>query len=108
VARRTRDIGTLRALGFSRGSILLSFVVESVCVAVLGGLIGCLLALPINGVTTGTTNFVTFSELAFNFRVTPRLLLSAMIFATVMGLLGGLFPAWRASHQSIVTALRST
>jgi putative ABC transport system permease protein len=108
VARRTREIGTLRAIGFSRGSILLSFVVESVCIAILGGLIGCLLALPINGVTTGTTNFVTFSELAFNFRVTPMLLLSAMIFATVMGLLGGFFPAWRASHENIVVALRST
>jgi len=108
VARRTREIGTLRAIGFSRGSILLSFVMESVCIALLGGLIGCLLALPINGVTTGTTNFVTFSELAFNFRVTPALVLAGMIFATVMGLLGGFFPAWRASHESIVTALRSS
>jgi putative ABC transport system permease protein len=108
VARRTREIGTLRAIGFSRGSILLSFVMESVCIATLGGLIGCLLALPINGVTTGTTNFVTFSELAFNFRVTPMLLLSGMIFAAVMGLLGGFFPAWRASHENIVIALRST
>ena len=108
VARRTREIGTLRAIGFSRGSILLCFVVESVCIATFGGLIGCLIALPINGVTTGTTNFVTFSELAFNFRVTPMLLLSAMIFATVMGLLGGFFPAWRASHENIVIALRST
>src|SRR6516225_1407241 len=79
-----------------------------VCIATFGGLIGCLIALPINGVTTGTTNFVTFSELAFNFRVTPMLLLSAMIFATVMGLLGGFFPAWRASHENIVIALRST
>ena len=108
VARRTREIGTLRAIGFSRVSILFCFVVESVCIATLGGVIGCLLALPINGVTTGTTNFVTFSELAFNFRVTPMLLLSAMIFATVMGLLGGFFPAWRASHENIVIALRST
>ena len=108
VARRTREIGTLRALGFSRGSILLSFVVESVGIAVLGGFIGCLLALPINGVTTGTTNFVTVSELAFNFRITPALLLRGMIFAIVMGLLGGFFPAWRASHESILTALRST
>lgn len=108
VARRTREIGTLRAIGFSRGSILFSFVVESVCIATLGGFIGCLLALPINGVTTGTTNFVTFSELTFNFRVTPMLLLAGMIFATVMGLLGGFFPAWRASHENIVIALRST
>jgi putative ABC transport system permease protein len=108
VARRTKEIGALRVLGFSRGSILLSFVIESILIALVGGAIGCLLALPVNGVTTGTTNFTTFSELAFNFRVTPRLLLNGMIFAVLMGLIGGLFPAWRAAHENIVTALRST
>lgn len=107
VARRTREIGTLRALGFSRNNILLSFVIESVMIALLGGLLGCLLALPVNGITTGTTNFVTFSELAFNFQVTPALFARGLVFAAVMGLLGGFFPAWRASHESIVTALRS-
>jgi putative ABC transport system permease protein len=66
------------------------------------------MALPINGVTTGTTNFMTFSELAFSFRITPGLLLSGMVFAVLMGFLGGLFPAWRAAHENIVTALRST
>lgn len=108
VARRTREIGTLRALGFSRGSILTAFVLESVLIAILGGMIGCVLALPINGVTTGTTNFTTFSELAFNFRITPTLLMVGMIFSAAMGLFGGLFPAWRASHENIVSALRST
>jgi putative ABC transport system permease protein len=108
VARRTKEIGALRVLGFSRGSILLSFIIESVLIAIVGGAIGCLLALPVNGVTTGTTNFTTFSELAFNFRVTPRLLLNGMIFAALMGFIGGLFPAWRAARENIVTALRST
>jgi putative ABC transport system permease protein len=107
VARRTKEIGTLRVLGFSRGSILFSFVLESVLIAAVGGALGCLLALPVNGLTTGTTNFTTFSEIAFNFRVTPGLLLSGMIFASIMGFLGGLFPAWRAAHENIVTALRS-
>ena len=107
VARRTKEIGTLRVLGYSRGSILFSFVLESVLIAVLGGALGCVLALPVNGWTTGTTNFATFSEVAFNFRVTPALLLSGMIFAVFMGFLGGFFPAWRAAHENIVTALRS-
>ena len=107
VARRTKEIGTLRVLGYSRGNILLSFVLESVLIALLGGALGCLLALPVNGLTTGTTNFATFSEVAFNFRVTPALLLSGMLFAAIMGFLGGLFPAWWAAHENIVTALRS-
>jgi len=107
VARRTKEIGSLRVLGFSRGSILLSFIIESVLIAAVGGLMGCALALPFNGMATGTTNFATFSEIAFNFHVTPRLLLNGMIFAVVMGFVGGLFPAWRAARQNIVTALRS-
>ncbi len=107
VARRTKEIGALRVLGFSRRSILLSFIIESVLIAALGGFIGCLLALPVNGVTTGTTNFMTFSELTFDFRITLGLLVNGMIFAVVMGFVGGLFPAWRAAHEDIVTALRS-
>jgi putative ABC transport system permease protein len=107
VARRTREIGTLRVLGYSRGSILFSFILESVLIALLGGALGCLLAFPINGVTTGTTNFSTFSEIAFNFRITPGLLLNGMLFAVIMGGVGGFFPAWRAAHENIVTALRS-
>lgn len=107
VARRSREMGTLRALGFSRASVRLSFVMESVLIATLGGVLGCLLSLGINGVTTGTTNFTTFSEMAFDFHVSPTLLLIGMVFAVFMGLLGGLFPAWRVSRESIVNALRS-
>jgi putative ABC transport system permease protein len=107
VARRTKEIGTLRVLGFSRWSIMVSFIIESVLIAGLGGVIGCVLALPINGVTTGTTNFATFSELAFNFRVTPELFATGVVFSILMGLIGGLFPAWRAAHENIVTSLRS-
>jgi len=108
VARRAREMGTLRALGFSRGSVLLSFVVESVLIAALGGLLGCLLSLGINGVTTGTTNFTSFSEMAFNFHVSPAVFLAGMVFAVFMGLVGGFFPAWQASRQSVVNALRAS
>jgi putative ABC transport system permease protein len=107
VARRTREIGTLRALGFSRRSVLISFMLESVFIAVLGGILGGLIALPLNSVTAGTTNFITFSELAFNFQVTPSLFATGIVFAAIMGLLGGFFPAWRASHEPIVGALRA-
>lgn len=107
VARRTKEIGTLRVLGFSRWSIMLSFIIESVLIAGFGGLVGCVLSLPINGVTTGTTNFATFSELAFNFRVTPALFVSGIVFSIFMGLLGGFFPAWRAAHENIVSSLRA-
>ena len=75
VARRTKEIGTLRVLGFSRRSILVSFVLEAIAISVLGAAIGIVLALPLNFVSTGTANFVTFSEIAFNFRVTPPLML---------------------------------
>ncbi len=106
VARRAREIGTLRAVGFSRRSILLSFVLESVMIALAGGVAGCLLSLPVNSITTGTTNFTTFSMVTFNFRVTPQLFAGGLIFATIMGLAGGFFPAWRVSHASIVSSLR--
>ena len=76
VARRSREIGTLRVLGFSRGSILFSFFLESVLLSALGGLLGCLLVLPLNGITTGIGNFITFSEIAFNFRVTPQIMMT--------------------------------
>jgi putative ABC transport system permease protein len=108
VARRTKEIGALRVLGFSRGSILLSFIIESILIAAAGALPACLASLVFNGVTAGTTNFATFSEVAFNYRVTPGLMLDGMIFAVLMGFVGGLFPAWRAAHENIVTALRST
>jgi putative ABC transport system permease protein len=81
VARRAREIGTLRVLGFSRGSILFSFFLESVLLAGLGGVLGCLLVFPLNGVTTGIGS-TTFSELAFSFRVTPQIMLAGILFAS--------------------------
>ncbi len=106
VARRAQEIGTLRVLGFSRGSILFSFFVESILLAALGGLVGCLLVLPLNGVTTGIGNFVTFSEIDFNFRITPQIMALGVAFAMVLGALGGLFPARSASRKEILAALR--
>jgi putative ABC transport system permease protein len=106
VARRSQEIGTLRVLGFSRGSILFSFFIESILLAALGGLVGCLLVLPLNGVTTGIGNFVTFSEIDFNFRITPQIMALGVAFAMVLGALGGLFPARSASRKEILAALR--
>jgi putative ABC transport system permease protein len=106
VAHRTREIGMLRALGFSKASILTSFVIESMILALIGGVIGCLLALPVNGIATGTMNFRTFSELAFSFRITPELLASALIFSLVLGLVGGLLPSRFAARMPITKALR--
>ncbi|MBA3440141.1 MAG: ABC transporter permease [Pyrinomonadaceae bacterium] len=108
VARRTTEIGTLRVLGFSRLSILTAFVLESVAIAVIGAGIGILLALPLNFVSTGTSNFATFSEIAFNFRVTPDLMLSALIFGVGIGLFGSLLPSIRASRFKIIDALRAS
>lgn len=106
VSRRSREIGTLRVLGFSRGSIMLSFLGESLLLSVLGGIIGCLLVLPLNGITTGISNFATFSEVAFNFRVTPLIMLTGVGFAMILGAMGGLFPARSAANKEILTALR--
>lgn len=106
VASRAREIGTLRAIGFRRGSILFSFLLESVLLCLMGGLLGCLATLPFNGLSTGTANWATFSEITFAFRFGPKVLLQGMLMAAAMGLLGGLFPAIRAVRMNIVTALR--
>ncbi len=106
VARRAREIGTLRVLGFSRGSILLSFLLESLLLALLGGGLGCLLVLPLNNVTTGIGSFVTFSEMAFTYRVTPQVMLAGLLFALVLGALGGVLPAFGAARKAIRVALR--
>jgi putative ABC transport system permease protein len=106
VSQRTREIGTLRALGFSRFSILISFVLESVLLAVLGGALGCALAFVMNGYTAGTGSTNSFSELAFAFKITPPVLVFGMVFAVVMGFVGGLLPAFRASRMPITRALR--
>jgi putative ABC transport system permease protein len=106
VARRSREIGTLRVLGFSRGSILASFLIEASLLSLAGGVIGLVLALPLNGVTTGIGNFNTFSEISFNFHIGPAAALKALGFALAMGLVGGLLPAVMASRKEILTALR--
>jgi len=106
VSSRTPEIAVLLTLGFPPRSVLASFLAESAVIALLGGVIGCLLALPINGVVTSTTNWASFSEIAFAFRVTPLLLVAGVIFAVVMGLVGGFFPARRASKLPVIQALR--
>jgi putative ABC transport system permease protein len=106
VAQRTREVGTLRALGFKRRAILLAFVIESVFLALVGGAIGCLLAMPMNGFSTGTGQTQSFSEIAFAFRITPQIVMSGMALAALLGLIGGLLPALRASRLPITTALR--
>jgi putative ABC transport system permease protein len=106
VAERAREIATMRALGFGSGSVVLSFVVEALGIALVGGLLGCLAVLPLNGLTTGTINWQTFSHLAFAFRVTPLLLAWGVVFALLMGLVGGVPPAVRAARAHIAVALR--
>lgn len=107
VASRTREIGTLRAIGFSRGAILTSFVAESAVLGGIGGALGCAGALTLDGYSTSTSNLQSFSEVAFAFRVTPEILLAAMGFALAMGVLGGLLPAARAARLPIAEAVRA-
>jgi putative ABC transport system permease protein len=107
VSERSREIAVLRAIGFGGGAIVLSFFVESLVIALCGGLVGCIAALPVNGITTGTMNFQTFSHLAFAFRITPDLLAMGMVFALLMGAIGGLPPAIRAAHANVAHALRA-
>ena len=106
VASRAPEIAVLLTLGFRPRSVLASFLVESALIAAVGGVIGALLALPINGIVTSTTNWASFSEIAFSFRVTPALLLAGLGFAVVMGVVGGFFPARRASKVPVVEAIR--
>ncbi len=106
VAERSREIATMRALGFGRGAVVASFIVESLFIAFLGGALGCLAVLPMNGLTTGTMNWQTFSHLAFAFRITPGLLLNGIVFALIMGLVGGVPPAVRAVRRPVAVALR--
>src|SRR3990172_5590309 len=106
VVERSREIATMRALGFGAGSVVTSFVFEALCIAFVAGLLGCVAVLPLNGLTTGAMNWQTFSHLAFAFRVTPLLLVLGLAFALVMGLVGGVPPAIRAARQRIAVALR--
>jgi ABC-type antimicrobial peptide transport system permease subunit len=106
VAKRSKEIGTLRTLGFSEGSILLSFLTESVLIAVLAGVFGCVLVLPLNWVTSGVGSFVSFSEIAFRFQVGPTTIACGIIFSVVLGVLGGALPARAAAKKEIIAALR--
>jgi putative ABC transport system permease protein len=106
VAERSREIATIRALGFGEGAVVFSFVIEALLVALAGGIVGCLAALPLNGLVTQTLNFQTFSHLSFAFRVTPSVIGWGIGFALMMGLVGGLPPAVRAARVPVVVALR--
>lgn len=107
VGSRTREIGTLRVLGFRRRTILASFIIEGALLAALGGVIGCLLALPLHGVSTGTMSFNTFSETVFQFRITPWLAAKGIIFSIIVGVIGSLLPAIRAARLPVISALKS-
>ncbi len=106
VASRTSEIAVLLTLGFKPRNILASFLTEATFLAFVGGLLGCLVALPINGIVTSTTNWTSFSMIAFSFLVTPKILISGVIFSLVMGVLGGFFPARRASRLPVVQTIR--
>jgi putative ABC transport system permease protein len=109
VAARTREIATLRALGFGSGPVILSVMFESLALALTGGIFGATAAyIAFDGFKAATMNWQTFSQIAFAFDVTPKLLVSAIILATWIGLLGGLFPAVRAARLPIAAALRET
>jgi putative ABC transport system permease protein len=107
VSSRTTEIGTLRALGFAPMAVMTSFLLESLVLAVVAGAIGIVLAMPINGLSTTFGNFVTFSTLAFSFHVTLAIVIEALVFAAVMGVIGGWLPARQAMKMSVVDALRS-
>lgn len=108
VAKRSKEIGTLRTLGFSEGSILLSFLTESVLIAVLAGVLGCVLVLPLNWVTSGIGSFASFSEIAFRFRVGATTIVSGIFFSVVLGVVGGVLPARAAAKKEIIAALRES
>lgn len=106
VAERSREIATMRAIGFGAGSISISFIFEALLIALIGGVLGCLVVLPLNGLTTGTINWQTFSHVAFAFRISPALLTEGIIFALLMGFVGGVPPAVRAATRPVAAALR--
>jgi putative ABC transport system permease protein len=106
VAGRTKEIGTLRALGFRQREILASFQWESIFLCLSGGLVGSGLALFANGIQTGTTSFETFSDVSFAFTITPGLMAQGVAFSLIMGLLGGFLPAWRASRIPLTEAMK--
>lgn len=106
VSRRSKEIGTLRVLGFSQRSILLSFFLESMLLALIGGILACIIVTPLNGITTGLGSFVTFSETSFNFRIGPVLMMEGLLFSVILGAAGGLLPARQAAKKEILASLR--
>jgi len=106
VGARTREIGTLRVLGFRRRTILLSFIIEGALLALIGGVLGCLLSLPLHGYSTGTFSFESFSETVFEFRITPWLATQGLIFSVIVGMLGSFLPAIRAARLPVIAALK--
>lgn len=107
VGSRTREIGTLRVLGFRRRTIMFAFILEGALLAFIGGVLGCLIALPMHGYSTGTVSFDTFSEVVFQFRLTPQLLVKGLVFALIVGVSGSLLPALRAAKLPVISALKS-
>ncbi len=106
VMTRSKEVATLRAIGFRRRSILGSFIMESVMLGLAGGILGCLMALPLHGISSATANFQTFSEVLFNFRITPAILLRGLIYSAAVGLLGGYLPARRAARAKLIDIMR--
>ena len=106
VAARTAEIGTLRALGFGSGAVMTAFLAESLVLALVAGIIGIVLAAPLSGFSASFGNFRTFSSLAFSFRLSPRIILEALMFAALMGVLSGWLPARQAMHMAVADAVR--
>jgi putative ABC transport system permease protein len=106
VAERTREIAVMRALGFGAAAVVFSFLIEALLIAFVGGILGCVAVLPLNGFTTSAMNWQTFSHLAFAFKITPNLMAGGVIFALCMGMVGGLVPAVHAARQPVAQALR--
>ena len=106
IAERGREIATMRAVGYSSWNVILSFLFEALLISFVGGILGCVAVLPLNGLTTNTMNFQTFANVAFAFKITFDLLLLGVVFALVMGVLGGLLPAIRAATRPVAVALR--
>lgn len=107
VGARTREIGTLRVLGFRRRSILLGFLLEGALLAGISGVLGCLLALPMHGYSTGTFGWETFSEVVFDFQITPALAAKGIVFSIIVGLLGSFLPALRAARLPVISSLKA-
>ena len=107
VGARTREIGTLRVLGYRRRTILLSFLIEGAFLAFIGGALGCLISLPMHGYSVGTMNLQSFSETVFQFRITPELVVKGLIFSVIVGLIGSFFPAIRAARLSVIASLKA-